>query len=144
METSDYLHVFHSILRNPVDSPTNSLNVLFLQQVSQTIVKSSSRSQRVAGARAPNIAERKVTALQHFIKSNIEHQIFNPLIQQAGLNPKKANIRLNWGNEKPETKLEDLIRLAEISATSETPYVKPEEVRKNLIKAGFELWENNQ
>lgn len=88
---------------------------------------------------ALNIAERKIMALQRFIKRNIEHQIFNPLIQQAGHDPKKANIRLNWDNEKPETKLEDLIRLAELSATSGASYVRPEEVRKNLIKAGFEL-----
>ncbi len=58
--------------------------------------------------------------------------------------PKKAGCRLNWGTEKPEVKLEDIIRLAEISADHETSYVRPEEVRKNLIKAGFELWETNQ
>ena len=93
---------------------------------------------------ALQIAERKVQALQRFIKRTCEQQIFNSLIQQAGYDPKKANLRLNWGTEKPEIKLEDLIRLAEISATSETKYIRPEEVRKNLIKAGFELWENKQ
>jgi len=98
-----------------------------------------------ASARAAlEIAERKVMALQRFIKRTCEREIFNPLIQQAGLDPAKANCRLNWGTEKPEVKLEDLIRLAEISATSEASYVRPEEVRKNLIKAGFELWETNQ
>jgi hypothetical protein len=98
-----------------------------------------------ASARAAlEIAERKVMALQRFIKRTCEREIFNPLIRQAGLNPAKANCRLNWGTEKPEVKLEDLIRLAEISATSETPYVRSEEVRKNLVKAGFELWENKQ
>jgi hypothetical protein len=93
---------------------------------------------------ALNIAERKIMALQRFIKRKIEHHIFNPLIQQAGHDPKKANIRLNWGTEKPKTKLEDLIRLAELSTNTQTPYIRPEEVRKNLIKAGFELWENQQ
>jgi hypothetical protein len=78
-------------------------------------------------------------ALQHFIKRIYEHEIFIPLIRQAGLDPKKANCRLNWGTEKPEFKLEDLIRLAEISANHETSYVRPEDVWKNLIKAGFEL-----
>ena len=58
--------------------------------------------------------------------------------------PKKAGCRLNWGTEKPEVKLEDLIRLAEISADHEKAYVRPEEVRKNLVKAGFELWETSQ
>ena len=93
---------------------------------------------------ALEIAERKVMALQRFIKRTCERQIFTPLIQQAGFDPKKANYRLNWGTEKPDVKLEDLIRLAEISATSETSYVRPEEVRKNLIKAGFELWDTKQ
>ena len=51
---------------------------------------------------------------------------------------------MNWGMEKPEVKLEDLIRLAEISASSGVEYVRPEEVRKNLIKSGFELWEPEQ
>lgn len=98
-----------------------------------------------ASARAAlEIAERKVMALQRFIKRTCEREIFNPLIQQARLDPAKANCRLNWGTEKPEVKLEDLIKLAEISATSETSYVRPEEVRKNLVKAGFELWENKQ
>jgi hypothetical protein len=98
-----------------------------------------------ASARAAlEIAERKVMALQRFIKRTCEREIFNPLIQQAELNPAKANCRLNWGTEKPEIQLNDLIRLAEISATSETSYVRPEEVRKNLIKAGFELWEKKQ
>ncbi len=93
---------------------------------------------------ALDIAERKVMALQRFIKRTCERETFTPLIEQAGMNPTKANCRLNWGREKPEVKLEDLIRLAEISATSEASYVRPEEVRKNLIKAGFELWEKKE
>jgi hypothetical protein len=98
-----------------------------------------------ASARAAlEIAERKVMALQRFIKRTCEREIFTPLIQQAGFDPKKANCRLNWGTEKPEVKLEDLIRLAEISANYENSIVRPEEVRRNLIKAGFELWETKQ
>ena len=40
---------------------------------------------------ALEIAERKVMALQRFIKRTCERQIFTPLIQQAGFDPKKAN-----------------------------------------------------
>ncbi|MFA5364690.1 MAG: hypothetical protein WC325_05855 [Candidatus Bathyarchaeia archaeon] len=95
-----------------------------------------------ASARAAlEIAERKVMALQRFIKRVVEHEIFVPVITQAGLDPKAANCRLNWGKEQPDIKLEDLIRLAELSATTQTMYVRPEEVRKNLVKAGFDLWE---
>jgi hypothetical protein len=93
---------------------------------------------------ALEIAERKVMALQRFIKRTCEREIFYPVIQQAGLNPAKANCRLNWGREKPEAKLEDIIRLAEISASSGVPYIRPEELRKNLTKSGFELWEKEE
>jgi len=93
---------------------------------------------------ALEIAERKVLALQRFMKRTCEREIFYPVIQQAGLNPTKANCRLNWGKETPEVKLGDLIQLAEISASSGVEYVRPEEVRKNLIKSGFELWEKEE
>ena len=95
-----------------------------------------------ASARAAlEIAERKVLALQRFIKRTCEREVFNPLIRQAGFDPKKADCRLVWGSEKAEVKLEDLIRLAELSANKDDPIVRPEEVRKNLVKAGFDLWE---
>ena len=41
--------------------------------------------------------------------------------------------------ETPEIELEDVVRLAEISATSNVQYVRPDEVRKILVKMGFEL-----
>jgi len=98
-----------------------------------------------ASARAAlEIAERKVMALQRFIKRIVEREIFQPVIKQAGFDTVKANCRLNWGMEKPEVKLEDLIKLAEISASSGVEYVRPEEVRKNLTKFGFELWEKEE
>ena len=65
-----------------------------------------------------------------------------PVVQQAGLDPKKAVCRLNGGMpETPEIELEDVVRLAEISATSNVQYVRPDEVRKILVKMGFELTE---
>ena len=65
-----------------------------------------------------------------------------PVIKQAGYDPKKADCRLNWGMpETPEIELEDVVRLAEISATSNVQYVRPDEVRKILVKMGFELTE---
>jgi hypothetical protein len=98
-----------------------------------------------ASARAAlEIAERKVMALQRFIKRTVEREIFQPVITQAGFDAVKANCRLNWGMEKPEIKLEDLIKLAEISTSSRVEYVRPEEVRKNLVKFGFELWEKEE
>jgi len=98
-----------------------------------------------ASARAAlQIAERKVMALQRFIKRVVEREIFYPVIQQAGLDPVEAGCRLNWGMEKPEVKLDDIIQLAEISASYGVEYIRPEEVRKNLVKSGFELWEKEE
>ena len=96
-----------------------------------------------ASARAAlEIAERKVMALQRFIKRIVEREIFAPVIQQAGLDPKKAECRLNWGMpEKPEINVADIVRLAEVSATSGVQYIRPEEVRNMLVKIGFELTE---
>ena len=44
----------------------------------------------------------------------------------------------------PETlgiELADVVRLAEISATTGVQYVRPDEIRKILVKMGFELTE---
>ncbi|MDH5267655.1 MAG: hypothetical protein OEW62_08280 [Candidatus Bathyarchaeota archaeon] len=42
---------------------------------------------------------------------------------------------------EPEIELDDIIRLAEISATSGIQYIRPDEVRKILVKLGFPLTE---
>jgi hypothetical protein len=91
---------------------------------------------------AIEVAERHVMALQRFIKRIVEREIFAPVIKQAELDPKEADCRLNWGMpETPEIELEDVVRLAEISATTGVQYVRPDEVRKILVKMGFELTE---
>ena len=91
---------------------------------------------------ALKIAERKVMALQRFIKRIVEREIFAPVIQQAGLDLNKARCRLNWGMpETPKVDLADVVRLAEVSANTGVQYVRPDEVRKILIKMGFELTE---
>ncbi len=91
---------------------------------------------------AIEVAERHVMALQRFIKRIVEREIFSPVMRQAGLDPEKADCRLNWGMpETPQIELEDLVRLAEISANTGVQYVRPDEVREMLVKIGFELTE---
>ncbi len=91
---------------------------------------------------AIEVAERHVMALQRFIKRIVEREIFSPVMRQAGLDPEKADCRLNWGMpETPQIELEDLVRLAEISANTGVQYVRPDEVREMLVKVGFELTE---
>jgi len=52
---------------------------------------------------AIEVAERHVMSLQRFTKRIVEREVFVPVIQQAGLEPKKADCRLNWGMpEKPD------------------------------------------
>jgi transposase len=46
--------------------------------------------------------------------------------------------------EKPEIELADVVRLAEISATTGVQYVRPDEVRKMLVRIGFELTKPQQ
>jgi hypothetical protein len=51
--------------------------------------------------------------------------------------------RLNWElPERPEVSVADVVRLAEVSATSGVQYIHPKEVRKMLVKMGFDLTES--
>jgi len=90
-----------------------------------------------ASARAAiEMAERKVVSIQRFIKRIVEREIFQPVVKQAGLDPEKAGVRLNWGSPQvPEIRIEDVLKAAELG------FVRREELRKMLIKLGWELWE---
>jgi len=73
-----------------------------------------------ASARAAvEVAERKVMALQRFVKRVVEREIFALLIDQAGYDPKEAGCRLNWGMpEKPAIVVADLLRAGELGLVS--------------------------
>lgn len=90
-----------------------------------------------ASARAAiETAERKVMSLQRFLKRICERDIFWPVIQQAGLDPKKADCRLIWGApEVPELLVSDQLKAFELSV------IRRDELRKMLVKQGWELWE---
>ena len=77
-----------------------------------------------------------IDPLQHIVKRRVECEIFTPILLQAGYDPIKAQIRLNWGSpETPEITASDLISAAE------KQLIRPEEFRKNAIKIlGWELW----
>lgn len=83
---------------------------------------------------AIEVAERKVMALQRFIKRVIEREVFVPVVRQAGFEAKKAQVRLNWGLPKAtEMRIEDLLKAFEDEA------IGKDELRKMLIKQGWEL-----
>ncbi len=76
---------------------------------------------------------------QRYIKRQVEREIFDAVLAQAGLNPAKAQPRLHWGTPKTqEANMADMLRAAELG------FVRPEEFRKNAVKLGWELWENMQ
>jgi len=93
-----------------------------------------------ASARAAiEVAERRVMALQRFLKRIVEREIFATVAKQTGFDPAKAQIRLNWGlPEKPALTVQDELRAFELGA------LRGEELRKMLIKQGWELWEPEQ
>jgi len=58
-----------------------------------------------ASARAAMaMGERKIYALQRYIKRMVEREIFTPWIAEEGLDPRKANVRLHWRMiQRPDT-----------------------------------------
>jgi len=85
---------------------------------------------------AVEVAERKVMALQRFMKRVVEKEIFDPVVEQAGFDPKKVAVRLNWGMpEKPEIIIADLIRAAELGL------IRVDEFRNIMKDIGWELTE---
>ncbi|MEM3646588.1 MAG: hypothetical protein QW334_00385 [Thermofilum sp.] len=91
---------------------------------------------------AVEVSERKVAAFQRYLKRKIEREIFRPVVEQNGMNWERSRVRLNWGmQEVPEVTVDHVLKLAEISAQLGVDYIRPEELRKNLVKFGIELWE---
>ena len=76
---------------------------------------------------------------QRYIKRQVEREVFDVVVAQAGLDPAKAQPRLHWGSPKTkEASVTDMLRAAELDL------IRPEEFRKNAVKLGWELWENTQ
>jgi hypothetical protein len=80
-----------------------------------------------------------VKPIQRYVKRQVEHDVFDVVLAQAGLNPVEAQIRLNWGSEKtPEIVTADMLKAAELGL------IRQEEFRKNAVKFGWELWEKSE
>jgi hypothetical protein len=93
-----------------------------------------------ASARAAlDLQDMLIKPVQRYIKRQVEKEIFAITVAQAGFDAAKAKVRLNFGSpETPELVPADLIRAAELGL------VRPEEFRKNAVKFGWELWEEEQ
>jgi hypothetical protein len=92
---------------------------------------------------ADNVAQRKIMYLQRFIARTVEKEVFEVLLRQNEMDPVEAGIRIRWGiPDRPEVKMEHIVQLAQISATSGIEYLTRDEVRNMLAKyAGFEIQE---
>jgi hypothetical protein len=80
-----------------------------------------------------------ITPVQRYIKRQVEREVFDVVLAQAGLDPTKAQPRLQWGLPKTqEASVADMLRAAELG------FIRQEEFRKNAVKLGWELWEKAQ
>ena len=88
---------------------------------------------------ALDLQDMLIKPIQRYIKRQVERDIFDAVLAQAGFNPAEAQIRLNWGSpEVPEVEMADMLRAAELGL------IRPEEFRKNAAKFGWELWEQEE
>ncbi len=79
-----------------------------------------------------------IQPVQRYIKRQVERELFDTVIAQAGLNPTKAQARLNWSPYKTkEASVADLLKAAEQGL------IRQEEFRKNAQKFGWQLWQEN-
>jgi hypothetical protein len=82
--------------------------------------------------------ERKVMALQRFIKRTIEKEIFDSVVKQTGYDPQKAAVRLNWGMpEKPD--INTLLPILAQLAKDRPDIITAQEFRDILIDMGLSL-----
>ena len=93
-----------------------------------------------ASAREANrIQASIVSAIQRAVKRIVERQIYDPLLESYGMDPKTAGIRFNWGiPEKPKITLGDVQRFYS-TPTHVEPALTKNEVRKILRSLGFPI-----
>jgi hypothetical protein len=77
-----------------------------------------------------------IKPVKRYVKRQVERDIFWRVVAQAGFDPAKAGVRLNWGSpESPEINVSDMLRAAELGL------IRADEFRKNAVKFGWELSE---
>ncbi len=80
-----------------------------------------------------------IKPVQRYIKRQVERELFDTVLSQAGLNATKAQPRLNWSTHKaPEANMTDLLK------ATEQGLIRQEEFRKNAVKFGWQLWDNQE
>jgi len=108
--------------------------ILGLQTPLAKLVTKTGFTEASANA-ALEIAERRVLALQRFLKRGVERNLFDRVVAQAGLDPKQAQVRLNWGIKEAldyEKLTELLSQLISILKDIGPNVITPAELRKIL------------
>ncbi len=78
-----------------------------------------------------------IKPVQRYIKRQVERELFDTVLSQAGLNAAKAQARLHWSSYKThEVSLSDMLRAAELGL------IRQDEFRKNAVRSGWHLWES--
>jgi hypothetical protein len=120
--------------------------ILGLQTPLAKLVTKTGFTEASASA-ALEIAERRVSAIQRFLKRGVERFLFDRVVAAAGLDPVKAQMRLNWGMpeqldyEKLTGLLSQLVQLAK----DRPDVISADELRKILRDiAKLPLEENEQ
>ena len=75
------------------------------------------------------------------MKRVVERKLFASVLEQAGFDPEKAGVRLNWGMmKKPKFNVSDVLEAFKLGAISQTDVKKillqlgwPIEVQKNAV-----------
>jgi hypothetical protein len=107
--------------------------VLGLQTPLAKLVTKTGFTEASANA-ALEIAERRVSAIQRFLKRGVERFLFDRVVAAAGLDPAQAQVRLNWGMpeqldyEKLTGLLAQLVQLAK----DRPDVISADELRKIL------------
>jgi len=108
--------------------------VLGLQTPLAKLVTKTGFTEASANA-ALEIAERRVLAIQRFLKRGVERHLFDRVVTQSGLDPKQAQVRLNWGIKEAldyEKLTEMLSQLISILKDIGPNVITPAELRKIL------------
>jgi len=107
--------------------------VLGLQTPLAKLVTKTGFTEASANA-ALEIAERRVSAIQRFLKRGVERFLFDRVITAAGLDPAQAQVRLNWGmpEQLDYEKLTGLLAQLVQLARDRPDVISVEELRKIL------------
>ena len=78
-----------------------------------------------------------IQPVQRYIKRQVERELFDAVLTQAGLNAAQAQVRLHWSPYKAKE-----VSVADLLKAAEQGLIRQDEFRKNAAKFGWQLWEN--